>query len=168
MNDITSSSAATLIRRAQREGGLSVSELARRCGINRVQLQRYASGSAEPSWSNLARVLAGAGMTLSASPPRPFLALERHREEVEAAGRARGFDTATLFGSAARGSDHPGSDLDLLVDGDLGTSDLRFAAAELAEELTSLLGVAVDVVTEATALGAVAAAARREGVVLWS
>lgn len=50
-----------------------------------------------------------------------------------------------LFGSAARGEDLPGSDLDLLVDAapDLDLLDLVDAAGEL----EALLGCPVDIVT---------------------
>jgi len=51
-----------------------------------------------------------------------------------------------VFGSAARGDDRPGSDLDLLVDMDAGRTLLDLVA--LKQDLEDLLGRRVDVVTE--------------------
>ena len=83
---------------------------------------------------------------LDASRPRPSAALKRDRKRVldvifkHKAGNVR------VFGSVARGEDTQDSDIDLLVtfnpDADL------FDLAEMAEELRSLLGVRVDVVSD--------------------
>ncbi len=51
-----------------------------------------------------------------------------------------------VFGSAARGDERPGSDLDLLVDLDSGRTLLDLVA--LKQDLEDLLGRQVDVVTE--------------------
>lgn len=50
-----------------------------------------------------------------------------------------------LFGSAARGEDRPGSDIDLLVDFDAESS--LFDLIRLTRELEKRLGVHVDVVS---------------------
>ena len=57
---------------------------------------------------------------------------------------ARGFSNARVFGSAARGEDVEGSDLDLLVDADSTVS--LFDLNGIHNELTSALGIRVDVV----------------------
>jgi predicted nucleotidyltransferase len=51
-----------------------------------------------------------------------------------------------VFGSAARGDDRPGSDLDLLVKFAPGAS--LFDQAGLAQDLEDALGVHVDVISE--------------------
>lgn len=51
-----------------------------------------------------------------------------------------------MFGSAARGDAHEGSDLDLLVDLAPGAGNELLRVAGVAEELSELLGLRVDVV----------------------
>ena len=52
--------------------------------------------------------------------------------------------SVAVFGSVARGDDHEGSDIDLLVDFEPGSS--LFDLMGMADELTELLGRPVDVV----------------------
>ena len=76
---------------------------------------------------------------------RPSVVLEMKRSAVrEAVGR---FRTANprVFGSVLHGTDHDGSDLDLLVDALPGATLLDLG--DLEEELRSLLGVGVDLLT---------------------
>ena len=78
---------------------------------------------------------------------RPSAALEHKRLVVrETANR---FRTANprVFGSTLHGTDHDGSDLDLLVDALPGTT--LFDLGGLQSELEMLLGVRVDVLTPA-------------------
>lgn len=78
---------------------------------------------------------------------RPSTALHTQREAVrEAADR---FHTANprIFGSVLHGTDRVGSDLDLLVDALPGTT--LFDLGGLKDELETLLGVQVDVLTPA-------------------
>ena len=78
---------------------------------------------------------------------RPSVVLGMKRGLVrEAAGRYR---TANLrvFGSVLQGTDHEGSDLDLLVDALPGAT--LFDLGGLQDELQTLLGVHVDVLTPA-------------------
>jgi uncharacterized protein len=71
--------------------------------------------------------------------------LHEYRAEIlEIAGRY-GASNVRLFGSVARGEDTAASDIDLLVDMAAGSTLLSLAG--LAEELTSLIGVKVDVAT---------------------
>ena len=53
-----------------------------------------------------------------------------------------------IFGSAAKGADGPGSDLDLLVDFEPGARPGLFGLYGLGEDLQALLGTKVDVTTE--------------------
>jgi predicted nucleotidyltransferase len=71
--------------------------------------------------------------------------VERHRVEItELAHAHRGLSVA-LFGSAARGEDLPGSDIDLLVEFEPGSS--LFDLLHLQDDLEALLGGRVDVVS---------------------
>jgi predicted nucleotidyltransferase len=76
---------------------------------------------------------------------RPSVVLEMKRIAVrEAASRYRAANPR-VFGSVVHGTDQDGSDLDLLVDALPGTT--LFDLGGLQDELESLLGIHVDVVT---------------------
>ena len=66
------------------------------------------------------------------------------RSDVLALARRHGVTNVRVFGSVAAGTDGPASDLDLLVDIRETTSLLDLARLEA--ELSTLLGVQVDVV----------------------
>ena len=76
---------------------------------------------------------------------KPSAALDLNRAAVRAA--ARRFRTANprIFGSALHGTDHDGSDLDLLVDALPGAT--LFDLGGLQVELEELLDVSVDLLT---------------------
>ncbi len=71
--------------------------------------------------------------------------VEQHRDEILAAARTCRASRVRLFGSAARGEDGPGSDVDLLVDFEPGSS--LFDLLHLARQLEGVLGRPVDVVS---------------------
>jgi uncharacterized protein len=71
--------------------------------------------------------------------------VESRRDEVLAIAARHHASRVRLFGSAARGDDRPGSDIDLLVDFDQGSS--LFDLMRMARELEALFGRAVDVVS---------------------
>jgi predicted nucleotidyltransferase len=76
---------------------------------------------------------------------RPFVVLDANRIAVrEAVARYRATNPR-IFGSVLRGQDHEGSDIDLLVDALPGAT--LFDLGGLQEELQSLLGLRVDVLT---------------------
>lgn len=78
---------------------------------------------------------------------RPSVVLNMQRSVVrEVAGRFRTVNPR-VFGSVLHGTDQEGSDLDLLVDALPGAT--LFDLGGLQDELESLLGVHVDVVTPA-------------------
>jgi predicted nucleotidyltransferase len=78
---------------------------------------------------------------------RPSIALELNRIAVlDAASRFR-VANIRMFGSVLHGTDREGSDLDLLVDAPPGTT--LFDLGGLQEELQSLLGIPVDLLTPA-------------------
>lgn len=72
--------------------------------------------------------------------------IRTYRDEIMRLSREHGAYNIRLFGSAARGDERPGSDLDLLVDMEAGRSLLDHVA--LKQDLEDLLGREVDVVTE--------------------
>ena len=70
------------------------------------------------------------------------LRAERRKEILQLAER-RGAHTLRVFGSVARGDDHEGSDVDLLVDDQEGLT--YFDLGKMQVELEDCLGVRVDV-----------------------
>ena len=76
---------------------------------------------------------------------RPSEALNRHRDAIRKIAESHRVRNVRVFGSAARGTDLDGSDLDLLVEPTDKTTLLDLAAITV--ELKSLLGIEVDVLT---------------------
>jgi predicted nucleotidyltransferase len=70
----------------------------------------------------------------------------RRKEILDLAARCGAFNVR-VFGSVARGENRPDSDIDFLVNLEAGRSLLDLA--RLLRELSNLLGVPVDVMTEA-------------------
>jgi predicted nucleotidyltransferase len=90
--------------------------------------------------------------------------LDTRREEIKAVvARHKGHSVA-VFGSVARGDEHPGSDLDFLVEFEPGTRPFELLA--LGAELEELLGVKVDVGTPQSLRPAVRASVLAEAVPL--
>ncbi len=77
---------------------------------------------------------------------RPTDALAAKRDLILALAAARGACDVRVFGSVARGNDHDGSDLDLLVDLPVGTSLLQIVGLQF--DIEDALGVKVDLCTE--------------------
>jgi uncharacterized protein len=75
-------------------------------------------------------------------------AILAHREEILRIAAQHGATNVRVFGSVARGTAGPASDLDLLVD-DVGAADPWFPAGLMAD-LEDLLGIMIDVATEKT------------------
>ena len=76
---------------------------------------------------------------------RPSAVLEMKRCAVRDAARRFRAENPRVFGSVLHGTDHDGSDLDLLVDALPGAT--LFDLGGLQDELEQLLGVRVDVLT---------------------
>lgn len=78
--------------------------------------------------------------------PSPSLqAIREKAPEVQRLAATRHVVDVRIFGSVARGDDGPGSDVDLLVEGDGEFSLIDMAG--LRDDLSRLLGRGVDVVT---------------------
>ena len=81
----------------------------------------------------------------------PSMEIERllrtHKKQILTIARKNGAYDVRVFGSVARGEALPGSDIDFLVKLEAGRSLLDLA--RLLRELQTLLGLPVDVVTEA-------------------
>ena len=77
---------------------------------------------------------------------RPSEALRLRRDALVELILARGASRLRVFGSVARGQDHDGSDVDLLVDMPNGASLLQLVGLQL--ELQDVLGSPVDLCTE--------------------
>ncbi len=129
----------TLLRRARTLSGLSQVEAARRAGTAQSALSAYESGAKVPTPEVLERILDALGFR-----PSQLLAPNRQRI-IDVAARHHASDVR-VFGSAARGTDTATSDLDLLVRFEPSSS--LFDLVDLADELETLLGVHVDVVSE--------------------
>lgn len=67
-----------------------------------------------------------------------------HRSELLDVLRRHGVTNPEVFGSSARGDDHEGSDLDLLVDFPSGTDLIDMVNIKL--ELEAILGLPVDLI----------------------
>lgn len=76
---------------------------------------------------------------------RPSLILNLHRHTIRDAVSRFHTTNPRIFGSVLHGTDKDNSDLDLLVDAPPGTT--LFDLGGLQDELTSLLGIYVDVLT---------------------
>lgn len=132
-------SSATRLREARLHARLTQQELAERSGVRQPNIAAYEGGQRRPSEAMLQRLLA-------AARPRPSVALDTHRDEVRRLVKQHHGTNARVFGSVARGTDGPDSDLDLLIAFDDQASLLDQAA--LVDALTDLLQVQVDVVSE--------------------
>lgn len=78
---------------------------------------------------------------------RPSIAVKQYRTEILALLKQYRSSNPRVFGSVVHGSDEEGSDLDLLVDVEPGTT--LFDLGGLQIDLEELLGVRVDVLTPA-------------------
>lgn len=144
---------AEFIKHARREAGLTQAELAERASTSQSAVAAYESGSKTPNVETLERLLRAAGYRLESTPgrgrSRPSTRLGRilhqRRSAIIATAREHHASNVRVFGSVARQQENSGSDIDLLVDMDPGTSLLD--QVRLRRALTELLGVDVDVLS---------------------
>ena len=121
-------------------------------------ISAYESGQRQPSVPALARLIEAAGFELTLGLRRPPGRLHRltgpvgrrvrrYRQDLIATAAAHGIQNLRVFGSVARGEDHPDSDVDLLVDLPPGLSLFGLARAEA--DLEAILGTRVDLIPAA-------------------
>jgi hypothetical protein len=163
------STATTLLARivdAARARGLSRRALAERAGVRPETLSRIASrGTCD--FATLERLAAAAGLRVGVSADAPGGGSGRDavlgkQALIRTLANAHGARSVELFGSAARGDDRPGSDLDFVVELEPGRSLLDLIS--FAEDLQEVFGRKVEVVTRAGMKPRVRAAAQREAV----
>ncbi|HUQ73465.1 MAG TPA: nucleotidyltransferase family protein [Burkholderiales bacterium] len=111
------------------------------------------------------RVRRRAGGLRPATGWKPVRALEEvkaKKDLIRTLARAHGAIAVFLFGSAARGDDEPGSDLDFMVDMDRGRSILDLIG--LADDLELAFGRKVDLGTRSALKPAVRPSAERDAI----
>jgi predicted nucleotidyltransferase/DNA-binding XRE family transcriptional regulator len=145
-----------MIRVARRRARLSQTDLARRAGVAQSVISAYESDRREPGLRTLIKLIEATGHQLAFElipAPRTQLGLpdtrlgrclRRHRRALMEIAARRGARNVRVFGSVARGEDTDTSDIDLLVDLDIGVGLVSLAG--LNRELAELFGVDVDVV----------------------
>ncbi len=153
-----SAAAGALVRQARKRADLSQVDLAARAGVTQSVISAYESGQRQPSIPALARLVDAAGFELTLGLRRPPCRqrrlsgpvgrrVRRHRKDLVATAAAHGVSNLRVFGSVARGEDHPGSDVDLLADFPPGLS--LFGLGRLEADLEGILGTRVDLVPAA-------------------
>lgn len=161
--------AATLLARiveAARAQGLSQRALAQRAGLQPETLSRIASrGTCD--FTTLDRLAGAAGLRLAIEGGAPAAGsargeVLRKRGLIRTLAKAYGARSVALFGSAARGEDGPGSDLDFMVELEPGRSLLDLVG--FAQDMEDALGRKVEAVTPAGMKARVLAEARRDAV----
>ena len=127
------------VREIRVAAGLTQAELASLSGVAQPNIAAYESGQRTPSPSMLDRLR-------RAARPRPSVVLAELREQILAAAKKYRAEDVRVFGSAARGDDVPGSDIDLLVR--LADGATVFDLAGLTLALEEMTGLHVDVISE--------------------
>lgn len=163
----TAAAALSRIADAAKSQGLSRRALAQRAGVRPETVSRIASrGTCD--FATLERLAAAVGLRLglhdeaAQGPGSGRDAVLRRLALIRTLAKAHGARSVELFGSAARGEDLPGSDLDFVVELEPGRSLLDLIG--LAEDLQEALGRKVEAVTAAGMKRRVLAEARRDAV----
>jgi uncharacterized protein len=153
--DRPSELAGTLLRRARMEAGLSQAELAARAGVTQSVISAYESGHRQPALPTLVALLEAAGYELVIEVHHQPGQLTRltgpvgkrvhsRRRDLVAAAAAHGVTNLRVFGSVARGTDRPDSDLDLLADLPPGMG--LWGLGRVQDELEAIVGSRVDLI----------------------
>lgn len=132
--------APALLRAARDDAGLSQSELASKAGVQQSNLAAIESGRRSVSAELLERLLAAADY-------RPSIALEQQAQAIGDLAEDFGFRNVRVFGSAARGTDHFTSDIDLLADVD-ARRRVPFGFGGFVAAVEQLTGFRVDLVLD--------------------
>ena len=167
--------AGALLRRARAGAGLSQAGLAARAGVTQSVISAYEPGHRQPALPTLAALIEAAGYELAIGvrrQPRRLSKLSgpvgqrvrRRRKDLVTAAAAHGVTNLRVFGSVARGTDRPDSDLDLLADLPPGIG--LFSLGRVQAELEAIVGSRVDLVPAGDLKPGVRARASRELVAL--
>jgi uncharacterized protein len=160
-------STAVLVRELRECAGLTQAEFAERALMAQSAVSDYERGRKEPGVVTLARLAGAVGRELTIEfvdqPPGdsaiPTLREVRgHRRAVSAACKRHGASRPRVFGSVAAGTARVDSDIDILVDLEPGRT--YFDVAALNDELETILGRSVDVLTSGAVHGRLAEVAR--------
>jgi len=161
--------AASLIATARQAAGLSQAALASRAHTSQQTVASYERGRKQPEAETLERLLQACGFELRLArvefvqgPMRRLL--DANRDMILRIARRHGARNVRAFGSTARGEDAATSDIDFLVDLRPGRTLLDLAG--LTEELSTALGVSVDVATPELLRPAVREQALREAILV--
>lgn len=153
--------AGELIRECRAKAGLTQAALARRAGTSQATISAYENGAKSPAVATLERILAvtGHALDMRAKDRQPAdltgpvgSRLRANLRTVRGILGQHGASRPRVFGSVARGTDTEESDLDLLVHMDDQATLITLSALE--RELTELLGLRVDVVTDGSVASA--------------
>jgi uncharacterized protein len=140
--------ASDLVREARLRAGMTQAALAEAADITQSVVSAYESGRREPSFAQLGRLIAASGNRLVAEVApgtRDRLDQVRARAaELQAALRPLGAKGISVFGSVARRTDRPGSDVDLLID--LDDEVGIFGLLQMQSLAEKILGGRVDLV----------------------
>jgi uncharacterized protein len=164
--------ASLVLQQARARSGLTQRELGERSGVPQSVISAYESGHRQPSLPMLEKLVAGTGLRIELDLtsrhhlPRHGLGglLRKHRRHLRLLADKHGMRDVKVFGSAARGDDHPESDIDLLVTPPPGTGLL--ALGRFTADVEELLGARVDVVVESSLKPAVRRDAERDAIPL--
>jgi uncharacterized protein len=143
-------SAASTLRLARIRAGMTQGELATRARVSQSVISAYESGTREPSFTMLNKIVAAAGfsieLSLQSRPPATPLrrSVDDNRVQLVRSLRRLGARNIRIFGSVARGDDRPDSDIDLLVD--VTPRVGLFALGQMRSEAERILGAPVDIV----------------------
>lgn len=176
MDERQTPSCGELLREARLSAHLSQTDVARRAKVAQSVISAYESDAREPGVKTFERLIAATGHRLVFNFERlpasanglPDTRLgrrlrQRRRAILDCVARQGGANPR-VFGSVARGTDGPESDVDILVDVPAGIG--LFALGSLEHELSQILGARVDLAIANELRPRVLAEAERDAVPL--
>ena len=144
-------SSATVLKNARQAAHLTQMQLAEQAGITQSVVSAYEAGRREPSFITLAKLVKAAGFDLTVGfephvlhTPDFLKLLHTNKNQILQLCDDAGVSNMRIFGSVARGTAGPLSDIDLLVD--LAPETGLFALMNLEQKIQELVGVKVDLV----------------------
>lgn len=166
---------AQLITQARTSSGLVQAELAARAGTSQPTLSKYESGESIPTLTTLERLLAACGKKLELGIASTSHHLDvrsglmqvvhTHRKSIIDTLNTFNMYNPAVFGSVARGEEHTGSDIDIMVDFDVNKKGL-VPIMKATDKLEALLHQQIDLVPRAALAEHVFLQAQREAVPL--